>query len=250
MPKLSFIVGAFNLPEKVNIPKGAFYTYLWLREDGTPYYAGKGRGANFPCKNRAYRKGSPPAERVLVEFHESEDDAFMAEQVLVSVYGRQDIGTGTLQNRSDGGRGPSGWKMSKEGRERLSLYIKEHPVPRDLKAHSRLMSGTGNPQYGKKRVFDAGWRAKIAAGNTGKKRSESAVLKMKEIKKRWWEEHRPTHCKHGHPFSGANLIVNEKGYRICRTCRIEKNRQYRQRASRLSSVPSTDLGVCAPACAP
>lgn len=28
-----------------------------------------------------------------------------------------------------------------------------------------------------------------------------------------------THCKHGHPLNGANLIIDSEGARACRTCR-------------------------------
>lgn len=28
-----------------------------------------------------------------------------------------------------------------------------------------------------------------------------------------------THCPHGHPYSGDNLIVDKRGHRSCRTCR-------------------------------
>lgn len=34
-----------------------------------------------------------------------------------------------------------------------------------------------------------------------------------------------THCKHGHPFAGENLIETEK-QRICRACRTERKRSY------------------------
>ena len=65
-----------------------FYTYLWLREDGTPYYAGKGSG------KRAIRKGSPQdLGRIIIQEYESEADAFEAEIFLIGYYGRIDRGT-------------------------------------------------------------------------------------------------------------------------------------------------------------
>jgi len=48
--------------------------------------------------------------------------------------------------------------------------------------------------------------------------------------KRHWNG-KKTHCKNGHPFSGANLSVDINGARICVTCRREYQREY-QRARR------------------
>jgi hypothetical protein len=82
-----------------------FYTYLWLREDGTPYYAGKGIG------NRAFIKDShrvpPPKdkERIIIQEFECEVDAFLAEKFLIAYYGRKDLKTGCLINRTEGGTG-------------------------------------------------------------------------------------------------------------------------------------------------
>ena len=79
-----------------------FYTYMWLREEGTPYYVGKGKD------NRAIRKGCPPLDQILIQPHPSEQDAFAAEMFLIAYYGRKDTGTGILRNRTDGGDGTSG----------------------------------------------------------------------------------------------------------------------------------------------
>jgi len=90
-----------------------FYTYMWLREDGTPYYVGKGHG------HRAFRKGCPFKERIIVQEWPSEADAFKGEQLLIALYGRKDLGTGILRNRTDGGEGPAGLVFTKEYRQKL-----------------------------------------------------------------------------------------------------------------------------------
>lgn len=80
-----------------------FYTYLWLREDGTPYYVGKGSG------KRAFdgrRKGIPKdRSRIKVQYWIDEETAFAYERYLIDFYGRKDLGTGCLCNLSDGGDG-------------------------------------------------------------------------------------------------------------------------------------------------
>ncbi len=108
-----------------------FYTYLWLREDGTPYYVGKG------CKRRAFEKHylghsrcllPPTPNRVLTQEWADEEQAFEAEKFLIAYYGRKDNNTGILCNRTDGGCGNGNtrptlgkhWKLSEQVRVHLS----------------------------------------------------------------------------------------------------------------------------------
>jgi hypothetical protein len=94
-----------------------FYTYLWLREDGTPYYVGKGQGRRA---QRGHVRIFPPIDpsRILIQEFPSEADALEAEKFLISYYGRKDLGVGCLRNLTDGGEGTSGRRgCSEKGRQ-------------------------------------------------------------------------------------------------------------------------------------
>lgn len=45
-------------------------------------------------------------------------------------------------------------------------------------------------------------------------------------KRHWCPAKEKTHCPHGHPYSGHNLILNKRGWRECRTCNNDKARRY------------------------
>jgi hypothetical protein len=91
-----------------------YYTYAYLREDGTPYYIGKGKG------NRIYRKDKrirPPKNRSRIIFLKqnlTEEESFKHEIYMISIFGRKDLETGILLNKTNGGEGSSGFVHSKE----------------------------------------------------------------------------------------------------------------------------------------
>ena len=95
-----------------------YYTYAYLREDGTPVYIGKGKG------NRIHNKGShryfpPPERRIFLKTGLTNEESQRHEIYMIHVLGRKDKGTGILRNLTDGGEGVSGRKNPPETINRM-----------------------------------------------------------------------------------------------------------------------------------
>lgn len=83
-----------------------FYTYAYLREDRTPYYIGKGCGKRIYTKKK--NEIHPPKDKSRIIFLKqnlTEEEAFKHEIYMIAVFGRKDLGTGILHNRTNGGSG-------------------------------------------------------------------------------------------------------------------------------------------------
>ena len=103
--------------------KNYFYVYMYLREDGTPYYVGKGIGNRVYSKNR--RVKPPPKNRIIIQDRLTEEQAFQQEIEHIAFYGRKDNGTGMLRNLTDGGEGASGAIRSDEAIQKQLIAAKE-----------------------------------------------------------------------------------------------------------------------------
>ena len=178
-----------------------YYTYAYLREDRTPYYIGKGKG------NRAYRRRKkdikPPRDKSRIIFLKqnlTEEEAFKHEIYMIFVYGRKDLGTGILHNRTNGGDGTSGRVLSEETKKKISASNKgktrssgfkgkKHSIKSKI-ALSNSSKGRVSPFLGKTHSEET--RKKISNSKKGKPLSEDHKRKVGDAfrgKKRT-EEHK------------------------------------------------------------
>jgi hypothetical protein len=165
-----------------------YYTYAYLRKkDRTPYYIGKGQKRRMYAEHWRGNGSFTPKDKdriIILKYFIDEIDAYNHEMYMIAVLGRKDLGTGILINISGGGEGSSnvsertrkliskahkGKVYSEKTRKKISETRKNKGIkcPDYLKEYySKIYSGEGNPNYGKKHSPET--LAKISAATRGK----------------------------------------------------------------------------------
>ena len=102
-----------------------YYVYQYIRKNnsknglaGTPYYIGKGKGNRAFDNHRTFKIPSDRNQIQILHKNLSEIVAHQIECDLIQKYGRIDIGTGCLHNKTNGGEGQAGripWNKGTKG---------------------------------------------------------------------------------------------------------------------------------------
>lgn len=158
----------------MSIYTNQFYVYIYLREDGTPYYVGKGKDKRAWSNCRSISKPTDPSRIVIHTDNLTEEQAFSLERDLISAYGRKDNGTGTLRNMTDGGDGASGFVMPESAKKKLSIAHTGKTLSDD---HKKKLS-----EAHKGKTLTEDHKRNIAKCRTGAKASDETRKKISMAK--------------------------------------------------------------------
>jgi hypothetical protein len=137
-----------------------YYVYQYLRENGTPYYIGKGKEKRMYSSCRTVPKPKDKSRIQIIAKGLSEGEAFVLESKLINHYGRIDLGSGILRNKTNGGEGSSGTIWKDESRKSVGAHKKIWHANNDI-------SGKNNPNYGNKWPEDKKEQARQRAEEQG-----------------------------------------------------------------------------------
>jgi len=177
-----------------------YYTYAYLREDKTPYYIGKGKDDRIYSTNRRINQPKDKSRIIYLKQNLTEEEAFRHEIYMIAVFGRNDLGTGILHNRTDGGEGVSGRILSQESRIKMSESGK---VKIFSEEHRRKIS-EGN----KNKIVSEETRRNLSKALKGKTRSEETRRKLSDANR---GENHPMYNKTHSEEAKRKISVSNKG---------------------------------------
>lgn len=201
------------------------YVYRHIRLDtNLPFYIGIGSDDKY---KRAYDKYSRNRHwkfivnktDILIEILMDDltwEEACEKEKEFINLYGRTDLGKGTLVNLTDGGDGSLGVKIKESTRKKLSEIHKGNTNTKGRKHTEEAKIKISLSQIGRKLTDE--WKNNISKGHKGKKKSqehknklaeaskgnknnlgnkysEEARKKISEASKRYWEKNKDKKCK-------------------------------------------------------
>ena len=132
--------------------------YRHIRTDkNEPFYIGIGeteeRAYNKKNRTRIWKNIAKKGYEIEILFGDlTWEQACEKEKEFIALYGRKNLGTGTLVNLTDGGEGTLGYKHTVKDKEKIRLaalgsnnpwYNKKRPD------HSEKMTGNNNPCFGR-----------------------------------------------------------------------------------------------------